>query len=290
MKSLLLHTTWLVAFSISSMAQGATSGEELLQSSGIQGGLVVHLGSGDGRLTASLHANESYLVHGLDADPQNVAEARKTIQSMGLYGRVSVEAFDGEHLPYADNLVNLLVAEDLGGVSMGEVMRVLAPRGVACVKQGDRWNKTVKPRPDAIDEWTHFLHDASGNAVAKDERVGSPRRVQWMAGPMHTRDHDALASLSAMTTSDGRLFYILDEGHTSLMHRPAKWKLIARDAFNGILLWKRDIPTWVTHLFYFRSGPAQMPRRLVSVGDRVYVTLALDAPVSMLDAATGQTL
>jgi len=290
MKSLLLHTTWLVAFSISSMAQGATSGEELLQSSGIQGGLVVHLGSGDGRLTASLHANESYLVHGLDVDPKNVAEARKTIQSMGLYGRVSVEAFDGEHLPYADNLVNLLVAEDLGGVSMGEVMRVLAPRGVACVKQGDRWKKTVKPRPDAIDEWTHFLHDASGNAVAKDERVGSPRRVQWMAGPMHTRDHDALASLSAMTTSDGRLFYILDEGHTSLMHRPAKWKLIARDAFNGILLWKRDIPTWVTHLFYFRSGPAQMPRRLVSVGDRVYVTLALDAPVSMLDAATGQTL
>jgi len=290
MKSLLMHTTWLVAFSMSAFAQGASPGEELLQSSGIRGGLVVHLGCGDGRLTAALGANDSYLVHGLDADPENVAQARKTIRSMGLYGRVSVEAFDGEHLPYADNLVNLLVAEDLGGVSMGEVMRVLAPRGVALVKQGDRWRKAVKPRPEAIDEWTHFLHDASGNAVAKDQRVGSPRHIQWMAGPMHTRDHDALASLSAMTTSNGRLFYIFDEGHTSLMHRPPKWKLIARDAFNGILLWKRDVPTWVTHLFYFRSGPAQLPRRLVSVGDRVYATLGLDAPVSMLDAATGQTL
>ncbi|MGB2819657.1 MAG: PQQ-binding-like beta-propeller repeat protein, partial [Phycisphaerae bacterium] len=105
-----------------------------------------------------------------------------------------------------------------------------------------------------------------------------------------TRDHDALASMSAMTSSAGRVFYILDEGHTSLMHRPPKWKLIARDAFNGVLLWKRDIPTWVTHLFYFRSGPAQMPRRLVSVGDRVYATLGFDAPVSALDAATGKTV
>jgi len=290
MKSLLLSTAWLVAFLVSPPAQAAPSGEELLQSSGVRGGLVVHLGCHDGRLTATLCANDSYLVHGLDTDPQNVAEARKRIQGLGLYGRVSIETFDGKRLPYTDNLVNLLVAEDPGGVSMDEVMRVLVPRGVALVKQGARWRKVVKPRPDGIDEWTHYLHDATGNAVAKDQRVGSPRRIQWMAGPMHTRDHDALASFTTMTTSGGRVFYILDEGHTSLVHRPPKWKLIARDAFNGILLWKRDIPTWVTHLFYFRSGPAQMPRRLVSVGDRVYVTLGLDAPVSMLDAATGQTL
>jgi len=55
-------------------------------------------------------------------------------------------------------------------------------------------------------------------------------------------------------------------------------------------LWKRDVSNWVTHLFFFRSGPAQLPRRLVSIGDRVYVTLGLDAPLSALDAATGETL
>ena len=152
------------------------------------------------------------------------------------------------------------------------------------------WSRFTKPWPQDIDEWTHFLRDASNNAVAKDERVATPRGVQWMAGPKRTRDHDALASMSAMTSSAGRLFYIFDEGHTSLMHRPPKWRLIARDAFNGVLLWKRDIPAWVTHLWYFRSGPAQMPRRLVSVGDRVYATLGFDAPVSALDAATGETL
>ncbi|MHC4434836.1 MAG: hypothetical protein ACYTBS_23605, partial [Planctomycetota bacterium] len=32
------------------------------------------------------------------------------------------------------------------------------------------------------------------------------------------------------------------------------------------------------------------PRRLVAQGDRVYVTLGLDDPISLLDAATGETV
>jgi len=283
---ILVTAALLLAFGAPARAADAGQAAEILKAAGVTGGLVVHLGCGDGRLTAALGAEERYLVHGLDTDAKHVEAARKHIASLGLYGRVSVEVFGGSRLPYADNLVNLLIADDLAAVPMAEVMRVLAPRGVAMI--GGK--KTVKPWPDDIDEWTHFLHGPDGNAVARDSRVGSPRRVQWTAGPKRCRDHDALASMSAMTSSAGRLFYIFDEGHTSLMHRPAQWRLVARDAFNGVLLWKRDIPTWLTHLFYFRSGPAQLPRRLVSVGDRVYATLGLDAPVSALDAATGKTL
>ena len=40
-----------------------------------------------------------------------------------------------------------IVAEDLGGVAMSEVVRVLVPDGVAYIKRGDAWEKTVKPRP-----------------------------------------------------------------------------------------------------------------------------------------------
>ena len=40
---------------------------------------------------------------------------------------------DGERLPYTDNLVNLIVADNLGKLSMSEVMRVLAPNGVALI-------------------------------------------------------------------------------------------------------------------------------------------------------------
>jgi len=207
-----------------------------------------------------------------------------------VYGPVSVDRLRGAQLPYVDNLVNLVVAEDLGDVPRSEVMRVLAPGGVAYVRAGGAWKKTVKPRPEAIDDWTHFLHGPDGNAVADDTVVGPPHGVRWVAGPEHCRDHDALASLSAMTSSGGRLFYIFDEGHTSLIHRPAEWRLIARDAFNGTLLWKRRIDSWITTLHYFRSGPAHVTRRLVSVADRVYATLGLEAPVTALDAATGRTV
>jgi len=156
---------------------------EILTATGVQGGLIVHLGCGDGALTAALGAGDGYLVHGLDTDPAAVELAREHIRDAGLYGRVSADRFDGKQLPYIDNLVNLVVAEDLGGVAMDEVTRVLCPGGVAYVKQDGRWTKTVKPRPDAIDEWTHYLHDSSNNAVADDSVVGPPRHIQWVGGP-----------------------------------------------------------------------------------------------------------
>ena len=269
---------------------GADVADDVLKQSGVTGGLVVHLGHGSGELTAALRKNDAFLVHGLDRDLADVAEARKRIVESGLHGKVTVEHWTQRTLPFTDNLVNLIVIDDAGGIPGSEIMRALSPNGVVMRRKGSGWEKTVKPRPEDIDEWTHFLGDAANNAVANDKRVGPPKRLQWKCGPMFTRDHDSLASVSALTSSDGRIFYIIDEGHTSLIHRPSKWKLVARDAFNGKLLWKRDIDRWITQLANFRAGPAQITRRLVSVGDRVFVTLGLDAPVEMLDAVTGKTL
>ena len=285
------HLAFIAALSLlgAPIAQGGGPTVPILDQTGVAGGLVVHVGcSGSDVLEriAALHRGNAYVVHVLDTSTERVAQARQFIHEKGLEGAITAECFDGQHLPYVDNLVNLLVADSLGRIPKQEVMRVLVPRGVAWI--GGK--SITKPWPESIDEWTHFLHDADGNAVANDREVDSPRGIQWTAGPAHTRYHDALASLSAMTSSHGRLFYIFDEGPTSLVHRAPAWKLIARDAFNGTVLWKRAIPTWVTHLYYFRTGPLQVTRRLVSIAETVYATLGLDAPVSKLDAATGRTL
>ncbi|MHC4118536.1 MAG: outer membrane protein assembly factor BamB family protein, partial [Planctomycetota bacterium] len=61
------------------------------------------------------------------------------------------------------------------------------------------------------------------------------------------------------------------------------------DAFNGVLLWKRPISSWAWHKRKFRSGPVQLPRTFVAEGDRVYAALGLEAPLTALDAATGET-
>ncbi len=266
------------------------SASEILSQTGVKGGLVVRVGCGDGRLTAALRANDSFIVHGLDRNPKNVAAARKYIQSRGLYGEVFVEQWPGERLPYIDNTVNLVVAGDLGGVSNAELMRVLAPNGVAYIKSEGRWTKQVKPRPPQIDEWTHYLHDPTNNAVARDSVIEPPSRYQWIAGQRYGRQHDHMSSVSAVVSANGRLFYIFDDAPRASILIPPQWRLLARDAFNGKLLWERPIELWHPHLWRLKSGPQLLARRLVAVGDRVYVTLGIDAPLSALDAATGKTI
>jgi len=262
----------------------------ILDTTGVEGGLVVHLGCGTGRLTAALRAADSYLVHGLDRDPANVAEARAYLRSKGAYGAVSVAHFGGRRLPYAGGPVRLVVAEGLGDVPLEEVMRVLCPGGVAFVKQGDAWQKTTKPWPADIDEWTHALHGPDNNAVAHDTVVGPPRHLQWIADPQWARSHDHLASTSVVVSSAGRIFAIIDEGPVAAMALPSEWRLVARDAFSGVILWKRAVGPWENPLRGFRTGPAAIQRRLVAVGDTVYVTLGYGKPVTALDAATGKTL
>ncbi|MCU0914213.1 MAG: PQQ-binding-like beta-propeller repeat protein [Planctomycetes bacterium] len=288
---LLLTILWAVPSAPAAEAQAsAAQAGEILAATGIKAGLVVHVGCGNGALTAALGAGESYLVHGLDTNAQNVRRAREHIGAQGLYGRVSIAPWDGKRLPYIDNLMNLVVAENPGSLARAEVMRVLAPNGVAYLRQGGEWTKAIKPWPDQIDQWTHYRHDATGNPVAHDQVVGPPRHMQWVGSPRWARHHDHMASLSAMVSAGGRVFYILDEGPKASIQLPPQWVLAARDAFNGTVLWKRPIETWYTHLWPLKSGPALLPRRLVAVGDRVYTTLGINAPVSEIDAATGQIL
>jgi outer membrane protein assembly factor BamB len=290
----------LLAITFSSLvmlaAQGASAAapdaeaKQILQTSGIKGGFVVHLGSGDGKLTAALRGNASYQVQGLESDAKQLAASREFIRAQNLYGDVYVERLDGQKLPYIDGLVNLLVAEDLRGVPMAEVLRVLVPNGVAMVKKNGAWTKVVKPKDANLDEWTHYYYDAKGNTVSKDKVVGPPDRLQWVGSPRWSRHHDRMSSLSAQVTANGRMVYIMDEGSRISILLPSKWHLIARDAFNGTVLWKNPIPKWMDHMWPLKTGPTQLTRRLVADGDLIYVTPELEGPVACLDAATGKTI
>ncbi len=262
----------------------------ILKETGIKGGVVVHLSSGDGLLTAALRANDSFLVQGLDPDAADVAKAREFIRSKGSYGRVSVDRLSGTSLPYIDNFVNLVVAEDLLGVSKQEIERVLCPNGVGYIRQDGQWTKIVKPWPKEIDDWTHYFHDSTGNAVAHDSVVAPPERLQWVGSPRWSRHHDRMASMSALVSGNGRLAYIMDEGSRISIQLPSKWSLISRDAFNGTVLWQRPIEQWHNQMWPLKSGPTQLARRLVADRQHLYVTLGIKDAVSKLDAATGETV
>ena len=273
-----------------SALHGAEAPSDLVARSGVTGGLVVHVGCGGGELTAGLRINERYVVQGLSADPAGVAKAREHVLKRGLSGPVTVIGWDGKRLPYADNLVDLLIVDTAEGLADREVLRVLSPEGIALIASADGRRRLAKPRPGDIDEWTHYLHGPDNNAVAADTVVEPPRHMQWVSGPQWGRSHDHLSSVSAVVSAGGRIFSIVDEGPAASVKARSKWMLVARDAFNGVLLWKQRVSPWEDQLRPFRSGPAELPRRLVAVGDRVYATLGYDKPVVAMDAATGKLL
>jgi len=289
MKTIVLATFGLLA-AIPSLTT-AQEGKTILNASGVRGGLVVVIGCARVELPAELRAGDSYLVRALDSDTARVSAVRAHLAKKGLYGPAAAARLTGSQLPYVDSLVNLIVvASDTPKIPTDEMMRALAPLGVIADIRTGKVEITRKPWPAQLDEWTHYLHDASNNAVSKDTQIAPPRGLRWTAGPKYARSHEHFASVSAMVTSGGRIFYIIDEGPISSVYMPPKWKLVARDAFSGVLLWKKPIDHWESHLRGFRSGPPEIGRALVARGAKVYLAPGYAMPVSVLDAATGKEL
>ena len=295
------------------------------------GGVCAVIGREDAELSLALAKQGSFVVQGLYATAAGCDRARDFLRSQGSYGVVSAGVLEGGRLPYTDNLVTILVVDDFAalqqrGLSLREVARVLAPLGTAYLgiaaetslpsdwageldrlgleritppPAGD-WVQLRKPWPADIDQWTHYLHGADGNPVARDRVVGPPKHYQWISGPMWQRSHETDSSISTLVTAAGRLFYIEDQAPISLVgdhSLPDKWFLVARDAFNGVELWKVPIRRWGWREWketWFTNRPGDFPlnlqKRLVAVGDHVYVTLGYHVPVSQLDAATGEIL
>jgi outer membrane protein assembly factor BamB len=294
--------------SLTCSLSGAASGEdnslakEITQLAGVDRGLCVHLGCDDGRLAVDLARTGRFLVHGWTSDPKLAAKARDTIQSGGIYGPASVESGLLAQLPYADNLVNLVVVDDLAtaakqGLSFAEIQRVLAPRGVACVGQREGsarlsadelktlvtkagmngaqiiehsgiWAKFVKAASTEADEWTHYNYDPTGNRVSHDALAGPPGGIRWLAGPTWATDRNGPA---AAVSAEGRLHYVANNAPDA--ERPQPF-LYARDAYNGLPLWQQPLAGFE-------------PLAMIASRDKLFTVVDRRGPLVAFDAATG---
>ena len=168
----------------------------------IKGGVAAVLGKIEPSTLTDLGINEKFIVQILLEDEADVDAARASIMVQGLYGPIAVDSWDGKSLPFIDNFVNLIITEEAIDVPADAIARALCPNGVFCQKGGstdylsesglqgsmqDGWLLAKKPRPTNIDDWSHYLHNASNNAVARDTVVGPPRHLQWLAEPRHGR-------------------------------------------------------------------------------------------------------
>ena len=78
----------------------------------LNGGVACVVPAGDGAKALELAQRVGWIVLALDGDPREVAELKEKAAAAGLLGRsLYVEEGTAENLPFADNYVDLLIAD-----------------------------------------------------------------------------------------------------------------------------------------------------------------------------------
>ncbi|MEO2047282.1 MAG: PQQ-binding-like beta-propeller repeat protein [Pirellulales bacterium] len=223
-----------------------------------------------------------FFVHVIDSRPTAVAKLRTAVDQAGLYGKqIVVEQGKMGYLPYASGMIDLLLAidlteEQLNQLSIAEIHRVLRPGGQAILgrrslrsagatnlhraplnkwepfidqsndngllikerKENDfgSWFQLTKPEQTGADTWSHWEHGPDNNPVSSDALIRAPYRTQWLGLPLYI-------AMPAITTSAGGKLYIA-MGHIAHHRREEPWlnTLLARNAYNGSILWQRKLP------------------------------------------------
>jgi outer membrane protein assembly factor BamB len=242
--------------------------EKLIDVVGVDRGLCAVLG-GDRGLAVHIVQCSNLLVHVREPESSVVIAQRRLAEEAGIgINRLVVEQGGLEKLPYANNMIDVIMATRINGdmiarLSVSEVLRVLRPEGTAVIgiaggtgtqklrqwaqagsvkelkvwkDDHGTWLRLSKPRMEGVDEWTHWEHHPDNNPVSTDKVIKAPYMTQFLAEPFYI-------GMPAITTAaGGRTF--LATGH--IAHHLREWnmvnKLIARNGYNGTMLWQRDLP------------------------------------------------
>ena len=243
-------------------ADDAATAKQALDAAGVRQGLCLVLGAGreaSAGFAAALAADsDRLLVRAVALDDASLGRVRAAVDAKGLSGRAMAEKLPLKPLPFLNDLADIVFIEDFDalsaqGLTMAEVERVTAPLGVICIQKagvparqslgGGGWTKSVKPRPAGMDEWTHPNHGADGNIVSTDTVFHAPVGLRWMGGfPFNA---SGFAANRAYISAGGRCYTWGINEYENVNTKPGKagheQYLAARDAWNGMSLWKIDV-------------------------------------------------
>ncbi|MCH2373023.1 MAG: PQQ-binding-like beta-propeller repeat protein [Planctomycetes bacterium] len=287
---------------------------ELLGDVPIYKGVISILGGDDGVLMLELGRLGGYLVHVWEPLAERAAELAELADQAGLYGRdVIVERGSISRLPYAENTVDLVLALDVGSggleaLSPAEILRSLRPRGRALIGALTRgnsasplsasvlrawvaksfagsdtsireselgiWAVITKPPLEGVDDWSHWEHGPDNNPVSNDQVIKAPYMTQWLGKPYY------IAMPAITTAAAGRIFLAM--GHIAHHEREEPWlnTLMARNGYNGTVLWTRKLPDgYLVHRSAF-----------IATASAVYMIDMAGAGCLLLDPENGDEL
>ncbi|MGD8501810.1 MAG: PQQ-binding-like beta-propeller repeat protein, partial [Phycisphaerales bacterium] len=284
--------------------------EAIVMETGVKRGYCLILGAERGRLARELALRTELNIIGIEPDSEKAQAARLALDAAGLYGeRVTIDHGDVSGLPYSNYFANLIVSDSLlltGKIpgEPGELARDLKPCGgyiclgvpadapgrdgtVTSEKLLDWFSRvdlgqcrisqtngvwaTLRRGPlSGAGRWTHQYAEPGNTACSDEKLLGGPLGLLWFGepgpAPMVNRHNAAAAPLAV----NGKLFI---QGENVIM---------AYDSYNGMQLWKREIPGAMrTRLKRSECG------NLAASRDSLFV--AVSNRCLRLDAETGET-
>ena len=281
--------------------------QAILDETQVKRGYCLVLGCPTGQLALELARRSDLMIYVVDPDAKNVAAARKALDAAGVYGaRVCVECWPLKQVPYSDYFANLIVSESAMVTGQlpphpVEVFRMLKPMGgtvmlgqpsepAAGIKRLDRdalgrwleqsglqgsdsdsgnWVTAVRGPLPGAGSWTHQYANPGNTACGDDQLVKCPLGVLWFGNPGPEDSPERHLRSAAPLSIDGRLF-VQGEG-----------TITAYDAYNGLKLWRRNIPGAARDNVSHNAGNLALNHNglFVAAGERCL----------RLDPATGRT-
>jgi len=245
----------------------------ILEETGITRGICLLIDSGDGVLAHELAQQSQLRIIGLGENHENVRLARRLLTSAGSYGaRVTVHLFDPTNpLPLNGMFANLIYLKPKNGHTQlmkeinpvanwlrpdGGVAYIQFPSGTdketirqqvwfkdlqeAAINKGlklETGNAGIKLTRGPLagsGEWSHQYGNASNAAFGGEKLSGVSNtddlEVQWIGRPRPRAQPDRNGRKPAPLSTGGRLFV---QGLN---------RIITLDAYNGTVLWSRELP------------------------------------------------
>lgn len=280
----------------------ARAAEAAIQAPDVTKGYCLVLQAGTGQLAYEIARRSEFRVICHEENPVKFQALREALLKTGWYGRrFEVHQGSADALPYPKYFANLVVSEglltgDAGLPPADQVLRVLRPFGGVVdlmlepsskqVRKLGKWGRELPEwqvvtndfvhglaRRGALPgsgEWSHFYGDPGNTACSGDELRAGPMDLQWFGRPGPGNMVDRHKKGPAPLFVNGRLFV------------PGFNYLAALDAYNGFILWERQIPDSV------RVAAFKDSSSIVATDSQVLVAAA-DACL-VLDAQTGETI
>ncbi|HOX06780.1 MAG TPA: PQQ-binding-like beta-propeller repeat protein [Planctomycetota bacterium] len=281
-----MRTPLVAVLSVLLVSGAALAGEALtadgvVARAGVAGGLASfpRASAGDEKLILELARRPAMVVHALARDEKAAAELREAGEKAGLLGRtLYVEAGDAAHLPFADRLVDLMVAADMSEAELtpalrAEWFRVLAPRRGALLVGGTVLRSEL---PSGSDPWTHRCHGPDNAQVSTDATFKPPFLTQWWALPRQ----DGFWG-TTVVSGQGRMFTV------RASRRPENPVILtARSLTSGLVLWQKPLRAAPEGAKAPHGGYAPGRQCIAVAGDTVCL-IDRDG-VALLDGETGR--